>query len=52
MTDDEKELLGRLERRAKHLESRIAANPEKRLTWDEKEREALLWAIATLKDLT
>ena len=51
MTDDEKELLDRLERRAKHLDSRIAANPEKRLTWDEKEKEALRWAIATIKGL-
>ena len=38
-----------LRRRADHLEARIAAAQEKRLTYDVREAHALRWAITELE---
>ena len=43
--------LGMLRRRAAHLQQRIESNPEKKLSYDEAERAALLWAIDVLRQL-
>lgn len=38
-----------LQRRADHLQQRITANPDKNLSHDVREVEALRWAIAELE---
>lgn len=37
-----------LRRRADHLEGRIAANPDKHLSFDKAELSALRWAVSVL----
>ena len=41
--------IGMMRRRAAHLEARIAANPDRNLSYDKAEASALCWAIAELE---
>jgi len=45
VTKREEELLGRLDRRAEHLQNRSSAAGERDLSWDKGELAALRWAI-------
>lgn len=41
--------IGMLQRRAAHLEARIAANPGRNLSYDQAEASALRWAVTELE---
>lgn len=41
--------IGMLLRRAAHLEARIAASPDRKLTYDQAEASALRWAVRELE---